>query len=308
MNVSLHHFSDASELGYGQCSYIRLVDKTGGVHCSLLLGKSRVVPKKFVSVPRLQLNAAVLSVKMACLLKKEFKLEKIKESFWADSRVVIGYIKNESRRFKTFVANRVQQIRENTDVQQWRYVPTRENPADGASRGLNAARVHSGSCWFQGPPFLWQNENNWPGVKGVEVEVRTDDPELRRETKSYAAFVHEDIVAGLEERISSWPRLTRIVALVLCFKKKVLDCITGNSSTKKLDHTRQHSVPLDLEGIKMVEKEIIRRHFGEELISLGKGKCLKSCSSILKLDSFIDDEGILRVGGRIKRSAVASEM
>ena len=54
-------------------------------------------------------------------------------------------------------------------------------------------------------------------------------------------------------------------------------------------------MPLDLEGIKMAEKEIIRsvqrRHFGEELISLGKGKCLKSCSSIVKLDPFIDDEG-----------------
>ena len=43
-------------------------------------------------------------------------------------------------------------------------------------------------------------------------------PELRRETKSYAAFLHEDIVAGLKERISSWQRLKRIVALVLCFK------------------------------------------------------------------------------------------
>ena len=78
-NVSLHYFSDASGPGYGQCSYIRLVNKTDGVHCSLLLGKSRVVPKKFVSMPRLELNAAVLSVKMACLLKKELKLEKIKE-------------------------------------------------------------------------------------------------------------------------------------------------------------------------------------------------------------------------------------
>ena len=159
---------------------------------------------------------------------------------------------------------------------------------------MNAARVNSGSCWFQGPPFLWQNENNWPGVKGVEVEVLTDYPKLRRETKSYAAFVHEDIVAGLEERISSCPRLKIIIALVLCFKKKVLDCIRGN--TKELEHTRQNSVPLDLEGIKMAEKEIIRsvqrRHFGEELISLGKGKCLKSCSSIVKLDPFIDDEGI----------------
>ena len=89
VNVSLHHFSDASELGYGQCSYIRMVNKIGRVHCSLLLGKSRVVTQKFISFPRLELNAAVLSVKMACLLKKELKLEKIKEWFWTDSKVVI---------------------------------------------------------------------------------------------------------------------------------------------------------------------------------------------------------------------------
>ena len=79
VNVSLHHFSDASGLGYGQCSYIRIVNEVGRVHCSLLLGKSRVVPKKFISFPRLELNAAVLSVKMACLLKKKLKLEEIKE-------------------------------------------------------------------------------------------------------------------------------------------------------------------------------------------------------------------------------------
>ena len=69
VNVSLHYSSDASELGYGQCSYIRMVNETGRVYCSLLLGKLRVVPKKFMSMPWLELNAAVLSVKMACLLK-----------------------------------------------------------------------------------------------------------------------------------------------------------------------------------------------------------------------------------------------
>ena len=91
-----------------------------------MLGKSRAAAKKVASIPRLELIADVLFVKMACRLKKELKFEKIKEWFSTDSKVVIGYIKNGSRRFKTFVANRVQQIRENTDVQQWRYVPTRE--------------------------------------------------------------------------------------------------------------------------------------------------------------------------------------
>ena len=124
-------------------SYIRMVDE-----------KDRAVPKKFISVPRLELNAAVLSVKIACLLKKELNLGEVEEWFWADSKVVLGYIKNYVRRFKTFVANRIQQIRENTEVRQWQYVPTRENPADDALRGLNAERVHSGSRWFQGPLFL----------------------------------------------------------------------------------------------------------------------------------------------------------
>ena len=79
VNDSLHHFSDASELRYGRCSYIRIVSETGRVHCSLLLEKSRVVPKKFISMPRLELNVTVLSVKMACLLKIELKLQEIKE-------------------------------------------------------------------------------------------------------------------------------------------------------------------------------------------------------------------------------------
>ena len=75
-----------------------------------------------------------------------------------------------------------------------------------------------------------QNENNWLGVKGVEVEVLTDDPHLRKEAKSYAAFVHEHIIEGLEERISTRPRLKRIIGVMLCFKKKTLDCIREKRS------------------------------------------------------------------------------
>ena len=176
-SVTLHHFSDASENGYGQCSYIRLVDYDNRVHCSFLLGKSRVVPKKFISIPRLELTAALLSVKMACLLKKELDISCVDEVFWTDSKVVLGYITNTVKRFKTFVANRVQQIKEKTDVQQWRYVPTKENPADDASRGLNAARENSSSRWFQGPSFLWQEDKIWE-KQTVNEELSEDDQSI----------------------------------------------------------------------------------------------------------------------------------
>ena len=90
------------------------------------------------------------------------------------------------------------------------------------------------------------------------MKVFTDDPELRRETKSDAAFVHEVIPVGLEERISSWPRLKRIIDLVLCFKQTLFDYIRGNRSVEELDPTKQHSVLLALDGIKMAENEMIR--------------------------------------------------
>ena len=70
VETSLQHFPDASEKGYGQCSYIQLINDEGEIHCSLLVGKSRVTPKEFLSAPRLELTAAVLSVKMACLIKR----------------------------------------------------------------------------------------------------------------------------------------------------------------------------------------------------------------------------------------------
>ena len=73
VETSLHHFWDASEQGYGQCSYIRLVNDEGKIHCSLLVGKSRVTPDNFLPIPKLELTTAVLSVKMTCLFTNMIK-------------------------------------------------------------------------------------------------------------------------------------------------------------------------------------------------------------------------------------------
>ena len=73
------------------------------IHNILLLGKSRVSPNKFISVPRLELTVAVFSLKVACSLKKELQIDSLKERFWTDSQVVLAYIKNNSKRFKVFM-------------------------------------------------------------------------------------------------------------------------------------------------------------------------------------------------------------
>ena len=108
------------------------------VHCALVMAKSRVTPLKPVTVPRLELTAAVVSTKIRFFLQKELNYQDMQEFFWTDSRVVLGYISNESRRFHTFVANRVHAICDQACPEQWRYVDTKDNPADDASRGLGA--------------------------------------------------------------------------------------------------------------------------------------------------------------------------
>ncbi|KAJ8027919.1 hypothetical protein HOLleu_30014 [Holothuria leucospilota] len=112
VKTELHHFCDASVSGYGYCSYIRMINDDNVVHCRLVMSKSRVVPRKPVTVPRLELTAAVLSAKMSTLLKQELEYSFIEEYFWSDSQVVLSYINNDIKRFHVFVANRVQQIRE----------------------------------------------------------------------------------------------------------------------------------------------------------------------------------------------------
>ena len=161
IDYTLHHFSDASEKGYGQASYLRMKNEYGRIWCCLVFGKSRVAPLKYVSIPRLELTAATLSVKISNMLKEEMDIQITSETFWTDSQVVLGYINSECRRFKVFVANRAQFIRDHTDIQQWRYVSTHENPADDASRGLRSTDLEKIKRWFNGPFFLWQPEETW---------------------------------------------------------------------------------------------------------------------------------------------------
>ena len=80
ISTQLHHFSDTSTTGYGQCSYVPLVDDRGQIHCSLIMGKARVAPLKMVTIPRLELTAAVVSVRVSDMLRQELQHECVEES------------------------------------------------------------------------------------------------------------------------------------------------------------------------------------------------------------------------------------
>ncbi|KAK0154145.1 hypothetical protein N1851_003769 [Merluccius polli] len=89
VTAQLHHFSDASEVGYGTVSYLRL-EKNSKVHVAFMMGKARVVPLKQTTIPRLELTAAVLAVRVDSMLQKELQLKLEKSVFWTDSTTVCG--------------------------------------------------------------------------------------------------------------------------------------------------------------------------------------------------------------------------
>ena len=136
LGFELHTFSDASISGYGICVYIRVCYRDRTFKCGFVMRKLRVAPIKAVSVPRLELTAAVLAAKTTNFIVNELDFKFSKVFLWIDSTVVLRYLRNESTRFTTFVANRSKILHSLTAVEQWHYVTSNQNPADVASRGV----------------------------------------------------------------------------------------------------------------------------------------------------------------------------
>lgn len=139
--VKLHTFSDASELAIAAVSYVRVVSKDGSRHTGFVMGKAKVAPKHGTTIPRLELCAAVLAVEVAESIQRNLDHPLYNLQFYSDSKVVLGYINNQTRRFYVYMANRVQRIRKSTIPEQWKYVPTQKNPADLATRPIPAEKL-----------------------------------------------------------------------------------------------------------------------------------------------------------------------
>ena len=144
-----------SDNGIGQISYVRMINQRNEVHANILMAKSRVAVIKPISIPRLELTAAVVSVNVTRMLKSELDVDNVQCYYYTDSEIIIGYINNDARRFHVYVGNRVQHIRDRSSPEEWFHVPGKGNPADEASRGLTAKELIQSKRWFKGPSFLW---------------------------------------------------------------------------------------------------------------------------------------------------------
>ena len=184
-------------MAYGAVSYLRLVNMQGRIFCSFLVGKSCLAPFKVTTIPRLELTAATVSVQLNKILTKELQIPIDKVIFWTDSVTVIRYIANESKRFHIYIAIRVAFIREESSPFQWRYINSKSNPADEASRGVTADVFVYDGRWLKGPVFLLTTECEWADHVQESAELTENDPEIKQEPKSFADLSAKFLVALL---------------------------------------------------------------------------------------------------------------
>ncbi|XP_070566927.1 uncharacterized protein [Ptychodera flava] len=271
-SVELHHFSDASMEGYGVASYLRLVDVSGSIHCCLIVGKSRVAPMKTVTIPRLELTAATVSAKISKQLHEELQLPIHQEQFWTDSTIVLQYIRNSTRRFQTFVANRIQVIHDASTPSQWHHVPSELNPADCASRGIQLDHINGRllQLWYEGPQFLWQPRSSWPTQPTDLPEISEDDKELKK-AKVYAMQKNtspddSDSLESLMYRCSSWYKLQKSVAWLLRYKR-YLSTKYGRCNGGTIEAGRQTVQELTL-ATKEIVKLVQKKAFPQEITTM----------------------------------------
>lgn len=151
-------FSDASVKAISAVAYLKVTHESGHSEVGFVSGKAKLAPAPEPTVTRLELCAAVLAVEMSEIIVQEHDMNINRVTSYTDSKVVLGYIHNKNRQFYVYVNNRVQRIKQSSQPEQWKYVPTEHNPADHGSRSVTACNLPS-TNWLSGPAFLLKNEN-----------------------------------------------------------------------------------------------------------------------------------------------------
>lgn len=295
-SVELHIFTDGSETAYGSVAYLKFIygPLDSDVSVSLVASKSRLTPlnnSTLKTVPRIELCSAKLGVELSCKLKEEFTYKIDSEYFWTDSVTVLRYIKNENKRFHRFVDNKVSFIRNFSSPDLWYYVPSKLNPADIISRGCTAVDLVSSALWNCGPAYLKQESAAYPD-QTFDINLHNDN-----EVKVNALFSKSESnnpVDVLMTSASNWYKLKVRVGWFL----KLKGCLRSKSN---LDVKK-----LLLEDLREAELVIIKyfqtKHFSDDHNQLKKNLCVSKSSCLRKLTPFIDESGLLRVGGRLDNS------
>lgn len=288
-SIELHGFCDASKVAYGACVFVKSTNSTGHVSVQLLCAKSRVAPLKAITIPRLELCGALILTRLMNKVKEALTIT-ADVFYWCDSQVVLHWLNTNCNTLNIFVRNRVSKIQLLSDAKGWSYVRTKNNPADIISRGATPTQLKNFDMWWKGPLFLYQNISEYQ--EDVPELSISDIPELKKNIALVASTIQN--LSFPFERFSNFHKMIRVVSFMLRFKHNCL-----NSLSKKLGPITIEEFSVSLQYlIKIVQSQ----YFSNDIAAISNKVALCSNSKLLNLTPFLDNCGILRVGGRLKLS------
>lgn len=168
-----------------------------------------------MTIPRLELMGAVLSSRLAQNILKVITVDRI--TFWTDSENVWHWVRNQSREFKPFFANRIGEMQRTTSPEQWRHVPGTVNPADLPTRGLSAVALAESEVWMEGSAFLKNDESTWPAAPLPRDNTKkTEHCERRTTTRTQMTRSHAIVIID-PNKFSSLKRLVHVKGWVQRF-------------------------------------------------------------------------------------------
>ncbi|XP_053668305.1 uncharacterized protein LOC128718710 [Anopheles marshallii] len=292
-----HVFVDASQHAYACALYLRIIDATGEPQCTLIGGKAKVAPLKPLSIPKLELQACVLGARMLQFIQNHHPLGIRRRVLWTDSTVALSWIRADPRNYKPFVAHRVGEILETTSPEEWRWVPTDCNPADEATKWKGRLNCDWDSIWFQGPNFLLQPEDEWPTQRGNN----SDTVEEQRRIYHHVEESNYEILPLKWERFSRFEKLQRTVGWIVRY--------VDNLERKMQGKPEQGGVLRQEELVKannILWRQTQLQYYADEVRALRvddgdskSGRRVTKQSPIYKLSPFMDEDGVLRMRGRV---------
>ena len=294
--VELHGFGDASPKAYGAAVYIRVIDNEGQVSSKLVM--SRVAPIKEVSLPRLELLAAVVNARLLKFVVDTLQIKMHRVVCWTDSMVTLHWIRRQSSCWKPFVANRVSEIQSTSDPECWHYCASKDNPADLLTRGLTCENLTSSGLWWNGPQWLSLPLEYQPAQQRSEDIPPEACEEERRVIRACTAVAVKPFIDM--SRYGTWMKLIRVIAYAL----KAVRLFKAKSKSQVTELSAEDMQQAELKCCMWVQQDAYK----EDYEQLKAGEALPKSSRLLKLDPYYDKtDQVIRVGGRLQFADIPEE-
>ena len=292
-HATLHGFADASKTAYGAVVYYRTTYDNHSTTTSLVASKTKLAKAESSTIPRLELCAALLLAKLLSSIGKLLDIPPSHWHAWSDSSTVLAWLDGNHRHHPVYINNRVEQILQITTPYIWHYVPTSQNPADCASRGLKPKELLKHTLWWEGPPWLTQDPLPLPKQPPRKP---LPDAGLPIYVVRHTSSVAEDIAQ------SDLPYPSIISTAAWCrryFARLKEGRPSPDTRTATLTGAERKAAELWL------FREAQRRLFPRDILALENDKPLSRDSRLKRLTPFLDSQRVLRVGGRLSNSQLS---